>query len=106
MSEFFQSEAFQNALDILIHQFPLAIWETVYVTILSTFFAVVIGLPLGVLLVAGEHSRILRIPQWILSSAISRSLCRLRRTTLRMKLRGFSARRLTASTARRREIIA
>ena len=52
MSEFFQSEAFQNALDILIHQFPLAIWETVYVTILSTFFAVVIGLPLGVLLVA------------------------------------------------------
>ena len=67
MSEFFQSEAFQNALDILINQFPLAIWETVYVTILSTFFAVVIGLPLGVLLVAGEHNRILRIPQWILS---------------------------------------
>ena len=67
MSEFFQSEAFQNALDILFHQFPLAIWETVYVTILSTFFAVVIGLPLGVLLVAGEHNRILRIPQWILS---------------------------------------
>ena len=67
MSEFFQSEAFQNALDILINQFPLAIWETVYVTILSTFFAVVIGLPLGVLLVAGEHNRILRVPQWILS---------------------------------------
>ena len=67
MSEFFQSEAFQNALDILIHQSPLAIWETVYVTILSTFFAVVIGLPLGVLLVAGEHNRILRVPQWILS---------------------------------------
>ena len=67
MSEFFQSEAFQNALDILIHQFPLTIWETVYVTILSTFFAVVIGLPLGVLLVAGENNRILRIPQWILS---------------------------------------
>ena len=38
-----------------------------YVTILSTFFAVVIGLPLGVLLVAGEHNRILRVPQWILS---------------------------------------
>ena len=30
-------------------------------------FAVVIGLPLGVLLVAGEHNRILRVPQWILS---------------------------------------
>ena len=67
MFEYFQSEEFLKAVDILIHQFPLAIWETVYVTILSTFFAVVIGLPLGVLLVAGEHSRILRIPQWILS---------------------------------------
>ena len=67
MSEYFHSEEFLNAMDILIHQFPLAIWETVYVTLLSTFFAVVIGLPLGVLLVAGEHNRILRIPQWILS---------------------------------------
>ena len=67
MFEYFQSEEFLKALDILIHQFPLAIWETVYVTLLSTFFAVVIGLPLGVLLVAGEHNRILRIPQWILS---------------------------------------
>ena len=67
MSEFFQSESFLNAVEILKTQFPLAIWETVYVTILSTFFAVVIGLPLGVLLVAGEHNRILRIPQWILS---------------------------------------
>ena len=67
MFEYFQSEEFLKAVDILIHQFPLASWETVYVTILSTFFAVVIGLPLGVLLVAGEHNRILRIPQWILS---------------------------------------
>ena len=67
MFEYFQSEEFLKAVDILIHQFPLAIWETVYVPILSTFFAVVIGLPLGVLLVAGEHNRILRIPQWILS---------------------------------------
>ena len=67
MFEYFQSEEFLKAVDILIDQFPLAIWETVYVTMLSTFFAVVIGLPLGVLLVAGEHNRILRIPQWILS---------------------------------------
>ena len=31
-------------------QFPKAIWETFYVTLLSTALAVVIGLPLGVLL--------------------------------------------------------
>lgn len=63
----FTSEALTEALDILKNDFPLAIWETIYVTLLSTLFAIIIGLPLGVLLVAGEHNRILRIPQWILS---------------------------------------
>ena len=67
MSEFFQSESFLNAVEILKTQFPLAIWETVYVTLLSTLFAIVIGLPLGVLLVAGENGRILHVPQWILN---------------------------------------
>ena len=47
MSSFFASEEFTTAMDILKNQFPLAIWETVYVTVLSTFFAAVIGLPLG-----------------------------------------------------------
>jgi len=66
MSDFFASEDFRNAIDILVNQFPLAIWETIYVTILSTLFAVIIGLPLGVLMVAGENGKILRIPKWIL----------------------------------------
>ena len=47
-------------------QNALEIWETVYVTILSTFFAILIGLPLGVLLVAGEDGKILRVPRWLL----------------------------------------
>lgn len=59
-------EALQTALEVLKTQFPLAIWETVYVTVLSTFFAIVIGLPLGVLLVAGENGKILRVPRWLL----------------------------------------
>ena len=33
---------------------------------LSTFFAIVIGLPLGVLLVAGENGRILKVPAAVL----------------------------------------
>ena len=66
MSEFFASDAFQTALDVLKNQFPLAIWETVYVTVLSTFFAIVIGLPLGVLLVAGDEGHILHIPKSVL----------------------------------------
>ena len=47
-------------------QFPKAIWETFYVTLLSTALAVVIGLPLGVLLVAGEKGGVLPLPGWLL----------------------------------------
>lgn len=66
MSNFFQSETFVNAMEVVKNDFPLAIWETIYVTVLSTFFAIVIGLPLGVLIVAGEDGKILRIPKPIL----------------------------------------
>lgn len=65
-SDFFASEEFTTAMDILKNQFPLAIWETVYVTLLSTFFAAIIGLPLGILLVAGENGRIIRVPKCVL----------------------------------------
>ena len=33
------------------------IWETLYSTVLATLFAYVIGLPLGIMLVAGEAGR-------------------------------------------------
>lgn len=66
MSNFFASEDFLNAMDILKTESPLAIWETVYVTVLSTFFAIIIGLPLGVLLVAGEDGKIIKIPKTVL----------------------------------------
>lgn len=66
MNGIFASETVQTALEILKTQFPLAIWETVYVTILATLFSIVIGLPLGVLLVAGENGKILRIPKGVL----------------------------------------
>ncbi|MBQ9648731.1 MAG: ABC transporter permease [Oscillospiraceae bacterium] len=51
---------------IIRTQFPLAIWETVYVTILSTAFAIVIGLPLGVILVVGEKNGIRPLPAWLM----------------------------------------
>lgn len=66
MSDYFASESVQKAIEVLKTQFPLAIWETVYVTLLATFFATVIGLPLGVLLVAGENKKILRVPKGVL----------------------------------------
>lgn len=66
MSDFFSSEEFNEAWEIFKTQFPTAIWETVYVTVISTFFAIVIGLPLGVLLVTGEKSGIRPIPSPLL----------------------------------------
>lgn len=62
----FSQEALAEAWEIIQTQFPLAIWETVYVTIVATFFSIVIGLPLGVLLVAGEKGGILPLPSWLL----------------------------------------
>lgn len=66
ISSFFASEDFLNAVDILKTEIPLAIWETLYVTVLSTFFAILLGLPLGVLLVAGEKGKIIKVPGGIL----------------------------------------
>ncbi len=56
------SEAFQ----ILIEEFPMAIWETFYVTLLSTAFALIIGLPIGIILVVGEKGNIMPLPGWLM----------------------------------------
>ena len=53
-------------LDMLINQFPFALWETLYATFLATLFAVIMGLPLGVLLVVGEENGIMPLPKWLL----------------------------------------
>lgn len=64
----FTSEAFSEAVDILINDMPFALWETTYVTVLATLFAVIIGLPLGVLLVVGEKGGVLPLPKWLMST--------------------------------------
>ena len=55
----FASEALKEAFLILRDEIPFAIWETFYVT-------VIIGLPLGVLLVAGEKGGVLPLPGIVL----------------------------------------
>ncbi len=62
----FAPEVLAEAGEIIRTQFPLAIWETVYVTVLSTAFAIVIGLPLGVILVVGEKNGIRPLPAWLM----------------------------------------
>lgn len=67
MGNLFASESVQEALYVLQNEIPFAIWETFYVTVVSTFLAVVIGLPLGVLLVAGDKNGVLPLPRWLMS---------------------------------------
>ena len=67
MDAFFASETVQEALYVLQHEIPFAIWETFYVTLVSTALSVVIGLPLGVLLVAGDKNGVLPLPKWLMS---------------------------------------
>ncbi len=64
----FEPAAVEEALQILKTEFPFALWETFYVTVVSTFFAILIGLPLGVLLVAGEKGGVMPIPSWLLQT--------------------------------------
>jgi D-methionine transport system permease protein len=45
--KWFSSEAVSEALVILKEQIPLAIWETLYVTLTASVLAFLIGLPLG-----------------------------------------------------------
>lgn len=63
----FSAEAVELAWEVLKTQIPFAIWETFYVTVLSTALAIVIGLPLGVLLVAGDKNGVLPLPKPIMS---------------------------------------
>ena len=63
LNDLFSPETLNEAWRIIESEFLSAIWETVYVTILATLFSVIIGLPLGVLLVAGEKNGVLPLPK-------------------------------------------
>ena len=62
----FSAESVQLAWEVIRAEIPFAIWETFYVTVVSTALAVVIGLPLGVLLVAGDKNGVLPLPRWLM----------------------------------------
>ena len=62
MLEFFQDPKVAEQVEYLLHNLPFAVWETIYSTVLATFFAYIIGLPLGILLVTGEKGGIRPLP--------------------------------------------
>ena len=65
-TDLFTPESLAELKTAFVTQFPMALWETFYVTVLSTALAVVLGLPLGVLLVAGDKDGILPLPGWLM----------------------------------------
>ncbi|MBR1408126.1 MAG: ABC transporter permease [Clostridia bacterium] len=54
----FTPEKLAEAWEIVVRDFPLALWDTLYVTLLSTLFAILLGLPLGMILVACDEKGI------------------------------------------------
>ena len=62
----FSPETIEETLRILQTEIPLACWETVYVTVMATAFAVILGLPLGVLLVVGEKDGVRPLPKGVM----------------------------------------
>ena len=67
LDKIFAPDKVSEALVVLQNEFPLALWETVYVTVLATALAIVIGLPLGVLLATGDKNGILPLPKPVMS---------------------------------------
>lgn len=67
-NDLFSQETLGETWRIIQAEFPTAIWETVYVTVLAAACAIVIGLPLGVLLVVGEKDGVFPLPGWLLQT--------------------------------------
>ena len=55
-SDLFTAESLAELKTAFLTQFPMALWETFYVTVLSTALAILLGLPLGVLLVVSKQA--------------------------------------------------
>ncbi len=62
----FSADAVEKALEVLKDEIPFALWETIYVTVLATAFAILLGLPLGILLVAGDKKGVLPLPKGVM----------------------------------------
>ena len=67
LDKIFAPDKVSEALIVLQNELPLALCETVYVTVLATALAIVIGLPLGVLLATGDKNGILPLPRPVMS---------------------------------------
>ncbi len=63
---FGDSAKIAQQVEIILHEYGFATWETLYSLVLEVLFAYVVGLPLGVLLVTGEKDGIRPLPGWLM----------------------------------------
>ena len=66
LEKMLSAEAFTEAVEIIRTEFLFGLWETLYVTVIATAFAILLGLPLVVLLVAGEKNGVYPLPRWLM----------------------------------------
>jgi len=66
--DIFEASTWIEAWKIFKTEIPFALWETLYVTVLSTVFATIIGLPLGVILVTGDKKGIRPLPSAVMNA--------------------------------------
>ena len=66
----FTAKKWETALELLLDLSKNGVlyylWETFYVTVLATAFAMLLGLPLGILLVTGDEKGVLPLPKIVL----------------------------------------
>ena len=63
-SNLFSAQSVQDLMSVL-PSLPFAIWETFYVTVVSTALSLVLGLPLGVLTTVTKNG-VLPLPRWLM----------------------------------------
>lgn len=68
MSEFLSDPRIIQQLGYITAGLPMAIWETVYSTVLATLFAHLLGVPLGIILVTGEESGVHPLPRGFMNT--------------------------------------
>ena len=64
----FSEKNLQDLWEKVQTEFISATWDTLYTTLLATFFAILIGLPLGMLLVAGDKNGVRPLPGWLMKT--------------------------------------
>lgn len=68
MAELLQNAEVQRLLLLTKDGLLFAVWESLYVTVISTLAAYLLGLPLGVLMVAGEEGGVMPLPKPLMAA--------------------------------------